>query len=184
MPFSRQRYNDQPTGPGGSNVRGIDPYDRDSMAQAILMKLARQAAQGMLPVAELCPTDSVPSNGNIVLRATISNGISIQWPSDGIVVAIRATVRDGTDASAASTLLRVQVDGNEELFPSASGSGPGFLPFAQISGNASWMGRYSTRREFKQATAWSMYVQNAQAGADIVADITFDIVRTSNLRSG
>jgi hypothetical protein len=166
-------------GPGDS-LEGWNPKENDSTAQRLLMRLAQGMSRALLPVAEVSPTDTVASNLNTVTAATTTNGISIQWPSNGIVVGIRATTRDGAAASMAGMLLRVQIDGNTELFPSAAGNGPGYLPFAMISGSAAFLGRYAMRREFKQTTYWQFYLQNTTAGT-LVADVAFDIVRTSNL---
>lgn len=166
-------------GPGDS-LEGWNPKENDSTAQRLLMRLAQGMSRALLPVAEVSPTDSVVSNLNVVPAGTTTNGISVTWPSNGIAVGIRATTRDGAAASMAGMLLRVQVDGNTELFPSAAANGPGYLPFAMISGSAAFLGRFAFRREFKQTTPWQIYLQNSTGGA-LTADVTFDIVRTSNL---
>jgi hypothetical protein len=171
-----------PHGPGTSQRRGIDPNDDDSVAQKLIMRTAFRMSEGLLPVAELSPTDTVTAfQINVGAGATV--GQSIQWPSNGVAVAIRATTSDGLAASMAGTFLQVQVDGSEELFPAASGNGPGFIPFAMISGTAAFLARYAFRREFQQATQWQINVQNTTGGA-IIATVAFDIVRTSNLRTG
>lgn len=154
------------------------------IVEQILKATARQMSMGLQPIAELQPTDTVSSFSNtIAANASGTVGIPFQFPSDGLAVGIRVNVADGTSLSFSSTLLRVQIDGDTELFPSASGGGAGFLSFSQISGNSSFLGRYLFRREFKQATFWQIFVQNRQ-NAQIVCDIAIDIVRTSNLRTG
>jgi hypothetical protein len=152
--------------------------DTEAVAMQILENSANEIAPAMIPVAELSPQGSVISNGNSVATVTISNGISIQWPCNGYLVGIRATTRDGALASAGGMLLRVQVDGTYELFPSAAGQGAGYLSFTMVSGNASFQGRYAVRRRFSQATFWTMYLQNTTGGT-LVADVAFDYVNTS-----
>jgi hypothetical protein len=152
------------------------PYDRTAAALSILTNAAEEIAPVMLPVAEMSPTGYLPMNGIAVLRATTAGAINIQWPCDGFLVAVMATPRDGTAVSLGSCLLRVQVDANTELFPSGTGGGAGFVPFSQIMNG---LGRLAIRRPFVQATQWAMYVTNAQAGVDVVCDVTFAIINCS-----
>jgi hypothetical protein len=144
----------------------------------ILENSANEIAPAMIPVAELSPQGSVVSNANSVTSGTISGGISIQWPCNGYLVGIRASTRDGAAASSSGMLLRVQVDGTYELFPSAAGQGAGYLSLTMITGNAGFMGRYAVRRRFSQATYWTIYLQNTTGGT-LVTDVAFDYVNTS-----
>jgi hypothetical protein len=153
--------------------------DPEAVSESILQQSADAIAPAMIPVAELSPQGSVLSNNNSVAATTTSGGISIQWPCNGYITGIRATTRDGAQASACGTLLRVQVDGTYELFPSATGGGAGFMPLAQISGYAAFLGRYAVRRRFTQATFWNIYLQNTTSGT-LVIDIAFDYVNTSS----
>jgi hypothetical protein len=152
--------------------------DPEAVALSILQSSADAVAPAMIPVAELSPQGSVASNANSVATVTTTGGISIQWPCNGYLVGIRATTRDGAVASMAGMLLRVQVDGTYELFPSAAGQGAGFLPFAMISGSAAFLGRYAVRRRFMQTTYWNFFLQNTTGGT-LVADVCFDYVNTS-----
>jgi hypothetical protein len=151
-----------------NDARNFDPYrerprdSQGSIASRILQKTAMLLSQGLQPFAEVQPTDTVSSFSNVVAAGATTNGIPIQFPCDGLVVGLRVSVADGTSLSYGSTLLRVQQDGDTELFPSASGGGPGYLSLSQISGNAQLIGRYLTRRPFQQATFWSIFLQNRQ----------------------
>lgn len=133
------------------------------------------------------PHGSVPANNITALASSgsSSQAISIQWPCNGFIVAIRATVRassnDNFVAGMSSTLLRVQVDGTDELFPSAAGGGAGFIPFSQISGAGAFLGRYAVRRKFLQTTYWNIFVNNTTAST-LVCDVSFDYINTSNPR--
>jgi hypothetical protein len=178
----------RPSGPGGSGVRGYDPQPEDSVAQRILMRLSVEAARGAFPAIELIPTDSVVLNDQVVGAGVTTNGVTFQFPCDGVLTGIRLTACDsstGVDVNQNAVLCRIQIDGNTELFPSATGIGAGFLPFGQASGNAasSSAGRYPIRVEFKQTNFWAVYLTNRLA-ASVACDITFDIIRTTNVRSG
>jgi hypothetical protein len=163
---------------------GNQPYDQNSVALAILGNTATQMSKAMLPVAEISPMGSVISNYNVALAssASQSQGISIQWPCNGFIVGIRASTEDGLAASMAGVLLRVQVNGQDELFPSASGQGAGYLPLVLISGNGAAFGRYAVRRAFQQANNWAIYLNNTTTG-NITVDIAFDYINTSTPRS-
>lgn len=182
------RY-DYPTGPGGRDVRGRDPRPDDSIEQRILLQTARKAGMGLMPVAELIPTDTVPLNLQLVPSGgTPTSGAQFQFPCDGIAVGLRCTCASAVDGSAvndASVLVRVQIDGTMELFPSASGTGPGYLPLSMVSGNAAnfSMGIYRFRSEFKQANRWAVYFAN-RLGVNVNVDVAIDIIRTTNLRIG
>jgi hypothetical protein len=154
-------------------------YDAAGLASKIIFRTSAIMSMGLLPLAELTPTDVVMANG-ISTPAGLTSNVSIQWPSDGVVVGVAATTRDGLAASMAGTLLEVKVDGNEEFFPAASGNGQGSMSFAMISG-FTFQSRFAIKAEFRQATAWTMTVTNTTAGT-VVADVGFLIVRTSNLR--
>jgi hypothetical protein len=153
--------------------------DTEAVALQILENSAQATAPAMIPVAELSPQGSVAINGTSVANATISGGISVQWPCNGYLVGIRATTRDGALASAGGMLLRVQVDGTYELFPSGAGQGAGYMSLAMISGNGGFLGRYAVRRRFTQSTYWTMYLWNTTATNPLVADVCFDYVNTS-----
>lgn len=154
-------------------------YDAAGLASKIIFRTSAIMSMGLLPLAELTPTDVVMANG-ISTPAGLTSNVSIQWPSDGVVVGVAATTRDGLAASMAGTLLEVKVDGNEEFFPAASGNGQGSMSFAMISG-FTFQSRFAIKAEFRQATAWTMTITNTTAGT-VVADVGFLIVRTSNLR--
>jgi hypothetical protein len=158
---------------------GAPLFDSSAVALAILGSTATAMSNAMLPLAEISPQGSVSSNNNSVTATTTSGGISIQWPCNGFAVGIRATTRDGAAASLAGMLLRVQVDGTFELFPSASGQGAGYLPLSQIMASANSLGRYAFRRRFTQATFWTIYLQNTTGGT-LVADVAFDYINTSS----
>lgn len=130
-----------------------------------------------MPLADLMPYGTVCLNGNSVLTLTTSALVQITWPCDGLLVGIRATTRDGAAASAGGMLLRVIVNGQEELFPNAAGTGAAFIPFSQISGNGAVFARYHIRRPFQQATAWQVSFNNTTGGT-LVADLGFDYVNT------
>jgi hypothetical protein len=158
-----------------SSAPVLSPSD---IAQSILKDTSQKLARGMVPLAEISPNGSVCSNGQSIAAATISNGISVQWPCDGILVGIRATTRDGLPASMAGCLLRVQVNSNEDLYPNAAGNGSGYIPFAQVSGVSSSFGRYLVRRTFSQTTYWTFYLNNTTAGT-LVCDVSFDYINTT-----
>jgi hypothetical protein len=151
----------------------------NSLALQILTESADAISPAMIPLAELSPQGSVASNLNSVNGTTISGGISIQWPCNGYCVGVRATTRDGAAASLCGMLLRVQIDGTYELFPSASGQGAGYLSFAMIQSSTLGLGRYAFRRRFTQATFWTMYLNNTTGGT-LIADVAFDYVNTSS----
>jgi hypothetical protein len=172
------------SGPGDGRVDGLDASPTASFVQRMLYRVSKAASMGLLPVAELVPTDTVAMNNLVVAAGNNPSPISIIWPSNGILVGIRCSTRDGAPASLSGMLLRVQQNGNTELFPSGQSSGgAGFLSFSQISGNAAFLGRYATKREFQQETNWVMYLQNT-TGGQLSVDVGFDIVRTSNLNTG
>lgn len=158
------------------------PYDQNAVSSQVLKHTANLASAAMLPVAELSPMGSVPANAISVATVATSSGINIQWPCNGFIVGIRATTRDGLAASMCGTLLRVLVNGQDELFPAANGGGAGYLPFAMISGNAAFLGRYAVRRAFQQATYWVIFVQNTTGGT-VVSDVSFDYINTSTPRT-
>jgi len=160
----------------------FDPTDPDRFALSILKESARCLAPAMVPVAEMTPNGSVVMNANTVTGANTPTGIPIQWPDDGFLVAIRASTRDGLATSMAALLLRVQIDGHDDLFPSGAGAGAGYMPLSMISGAMSQFGRYAVRKKFRQATQWIMYFENTTASTTIVADIAFDFVATGSPR--
>lgn len=154
-------------------------YDAEGLAAKILFRISAIMSMGLLPLAELCPTDVVMANGISIPTASTQN-VSIQWPSDGVVVGIAATTRDGLAASMGGTLLEIKIDGNEEFFPAASGNGAGSMSLAMISG-FQFQSRFATKAEFRQATAWTATLTNTTGGT-VVVDLGFLIIRTSNLR--
>jgi hypothetical protein len=162
-------------------------YDQCAAAVAILTNAAHEIAPVMLPVHETAPTAHLPVNGiqptpvGVPLQA-----IHIQWPCDGFLVAVMATIRDSNNYLASGTMLRVQVDGVTELFPAADNSGAGWMPFSQISqmrsqyGVITGIGRLEIRRPFTQAKPWVMYVQGINVGDfPSTSDITFFFIDNS-----
>lgn len=161
-----------------TTTKTASPYDCSAVARAILKETASKLSLAMMPRAELFPMGSVVLNQLNVFATSTSPSQSLTYPTDGYLVGIRATTEDGLAASMAGVLLRVQVDGREDLFSSGAGNGAGFMPFAMISGQFS-QGYWGTRREFLQANAWSVFIQNTTAGL-IIADLAFDYVNTRN----
>ena len=152
--------------------------DKRPLNIALLEDTAMALATALLPAARISPDGTVYSNF-ISVGAGSTAQFNVQWPCDGVLVGIRATTEDGLQASMSGTLLRVQVNGNTELFPSGSGQGAGFAPFAAISGSASFMGQYSARRAFKQVTQWVISIQNTGI-TTVVADVGWDYINTSS----
>ena len=156
---------------------------QQSFARQILREIAQAIAPVALPMVELWPTGELVSNGNSQATTSISGAIQIQFPCDGYVVGIAATVRSGAAADMAGTLLRVTVDGTTELF--TTGAAAGYKSFAQLSGVGAVgavSGYWKCRIPFRQATAWQLYVNN-QTGGTVVADIGFAFVNVSQPRS-
>lgn len=154
-----------------------------SFARQILRELATAIAPVALPMVELWPTGELQSNANAVNSLTISGAIQVQFPCDGYVVGIAATVRSGAAADMAGTLLRVSVDGSIDLF--TTGSAAGYKPFAQLSGVGAIgaiSGYWKCRIPFRQATAWQIYISN-QTNGSVTADVGFAFVNVSTPRS-
>jgi hypothetical protein len=165
----------------GADASGATPVlpSAANLAMLLLEKFADQVAPFMRPFAEIIPTRAVVLNQVATAANTTSANITVIWPTDGILFAIRATNEDGLDTSMAGTLLRVQVDGNTDLFSSGTGNGAGYIPFSQISGSTSSFGRYQITRRFRQANNWLISIQNT-TGSNVVSDLTFDILDVRN----
>lgn len=153
---------------------------RESAAAQILRDQAEVLAPIMFPVAEDRPTNGVEINGLTVPANTSVDNVQFTFPYNGMAVAIQASTRDGLATSMAGLLVRIQVDGVDDLW-AAQGGGGGFKPFSQISGDQSSFGRWAFRREFQQAAPWAMYFQNT-TGSDIVIDLEIATINTRNPR--
>jgi hypothetical protein len=151
------------------------------LAEKILSQVASALSRYMYPVARLVPNRSVTLNQISCTASVITSNVQLTYPTDGYLVGIRATTEDGAAASASGLLLRVQVDGSEDLFSSGQGNGAGYVAFSQISGQNSQLGSYMICRPFWQASAWVVSFNNT-TGSNLVADVTFDIVDTRNPR--
>lgn len=178
------RTTTRPLNTPGTQNTGI-PFDKDGVALQILKESAWQMANGMIAAAKISPDGAVIGNNISVAAATgagpgSTGGISFFFPCDGFIVAIGATVQDGTPLSYGSTSLRVQQNGEVDVFQSANGGGAGLLTFAQINGNA--QGLFPVRRRFQQASPWQLYVNNQQTGAVVVVDLSLFYVNTSSPR--
>ncbi len=157
--------------------RGPATYaDRTALAKQILANSAAAVADALLPVADYYPNRAVVLNAQTVLANQSLNDVNLTFPTDGYLVAIRASTEDGASASLSGLLLRIQVNGNEDFFSSGSGNGAGYISLAQLIAN---YGKYNLRRAFCQANAWSISFMNT-TGGNLVVDITFDIVDTRN----
>ncbi len=159
-----------------------DLLNPEDYALSILRASAHSIAPAMVPLAELTPNGSVMMNAQSVAGSNTPTGIPIQWPDDGFLVSIRASTRDGLATSMAALLMRIQIDGHDDLFPSGAGAGAGYMPLAMISGAFSQLGRYACRKKFKQAIQWIMYFENTTASTTIVADIALDYVAVGSPR--
>jgi hypothetical protein len=154
------------------------PIDREALARQILAASSKDVADICLPSIDMFPDRGVSINQFAVAANTESPAINVQFPTDGYAVYIAATTEDGLAASMAGTLLRVQVDGRDDLWSSGAGNGAGFKSFAQISGTFS-QGYYRFRRLFVQATNWVVFINNTTS-ANIVADLEIGIIDTRN----
>lgn len=153
--------------------------DRSQTAVGILLDSAEAMADGLIAVAEISPDGVVLANNVPVSGSTPSTGgFSVTFPCNGFIVAILATVQDGTALSLNSTGLRVQQNGDTDVFQAANGGGAGFMSFAMINSQAT---PFKIRRRFEQATQWQFYLSNPQTSA-IICDIGFAYVNTSNPR--
>lgn len=154
-------------------------YDYDKAAVAVLLNSAENMANGMIAVAQISPDGAVVLNNQPVAPGPFTTGgLSITFPCNGFIVSISATTQDGALATAAGVSLRVQQNGDTDLFQSAAGGGAGFKPFAQLQGV---QGQFPIRRRFTQATQWQVYIQNTTVG-EVVCDVSFAYVNTSNPR--
>jgi hypothetical protein len=151
--------------------------DRVQAALSIIRDSARELAARMYPVALLVPTNGIATVGISVPATTTLQSQQLQWPTDGIAVAIRATTADGLAASMAAMSLSVQVDGNKDLFAAATGGGTGFYPFSALVSNS--YGCWSFRKRFVQAQYWTFGLQNLSSGT-LVANVMFDYIDTRN----
>ena len=157
--------------------RGPATYaDRTALAKQILANSAAAVAEALLPVADYYPNRGVVLNQQTVFANASLNDVNLTFPTDGYLVAIRASTEDGAAASMAGILLRVQVNGNEDLYSSGSGNGAGYISLAQLVAN---YGKYNLRRAFCQANSWSISFMNVTAG-NLMVDLCFDIVDTRN----
>ncbi len=135
---------------------------------------ADQLGRFLSLATDVIPNFGLTLNGVSVTSTATSAAQPVQWPTDGYLVGISATVRgsgatnDLIQAGMYGTLLRVVKDGNEELF--TTGQGSGYVPFVQLAPNAQPF--FRIRRAFKNASYWQVYVQN-QSAATQVCDITF-----------
>lgn len=154
----------------------LPPIDRYALARDILAKSAQEVAPIVMPALDMWPDRGVVLNQLSVAAGTTTQAQNVQFPTDGYAVYIAATTEDGLAASMAGMLLRVQVDGRDDLWSSGAGNGSGFKPFSQISGVFS-QGMYRFRRMFVQATNWVIFVQNV-TGSNIVVDLEIGIVDT------
>jgi hypothetical protein len=153
--------------------------DRSKTAVAILLDSAEAMADGLIAVAEISPDGWVLANNVPVPGNTPSTGgFSVTFPCNGFIVAISASCQDGTPLSNSSTSLRVQQNGDTDVFQAANGGGAGFLPLITFALGG---GTQKLRRRFEQATQWQFYLQNVQ-GSQVICDIGFAYVNTSNPR--
>ncbi len=113
--------------------RGPATYaDRTALAKQILANSAAAVADALLPVADYYPNRAVVLNAQTVLANQSLNDVNLTFPTDGYLVAIRASTEDGASASLSGLLLRIQVNGNEDFFSSGSGNGAGYISLAQL----------------------------------------------------
>jgi hypothetical protein len=150
-------------------------------AWTVIQEVSQEIAPQMVPIADLVPTGGVTLNGLAVAAGTTSQNITLTYPTDGILLAIRGSTRDGAAASLAGMLLRVQIDGRTDMWSSGANNGAGFLSLAQLSGQNSTFGRYPVLVPFQQATTWTVYLENT-TGGDLVVDLDFDIKDLRNPR--
>jgi hypothetical protein len=157
---------------GVTSSRGT-PY---SLAALKMLAAAQDLlARYMAPASRLVPNRSITLNNLAVAAGLSLDNVTLSWPTDGLLVGIRASTQDGLLASMSATLLRVQQDGAEDVFSSGQGNGEGFVPFDQISGQNSSGGVYQLWRPFFQQANWQISLQN-NAATNIVANVTFDII--------
>lgn len=162
-----------------SNARPLmGTVDRYKVARDILNQSAADVAPIVMPALDMWPDRGVALNQVSVPAGTTTNSLNLQFPTDGFAVSIAATTEDGLAASMAGVLLRIQIDGRDDLWSSGTGNGAAFKPFSQISGQFS-VGVFRFRRMFLQANAWSIFVQNTTA-VNVVCDIVLGIVDTRN----
>jgi hypothetical protein len=147
--------------------------------KALLDQQFAASARGMRAAAESVPYGVTVINGQSVGGTTATNAIQLTWPCDGYLTGIRVSTRDAASASLGGMLLRITVDGQEELFPSGTGSGAGYMSFWQITGTDA--NRLAVTRRFRQATQWQVYLNNTTGGT-LVADLAFEYVNVQNPR--
>jgi hypothetical protein len=155
------------------------PYDRYALARSILAASARAVSKVVMPAVDMFPDRGVTLNQIAVAANSPSAALNLTFPTDGYTVAIAASTEDGEAASMAGALLQVQIDGRDQLWASGQGNGAGYKPFSQISGQFSNGGYWRFRREFLQASAWTVIILNT-TGSQIICDIEFAIVDTRN----
>jgi len=146
----------------------------DSVAKWIIQRAAEVTSRVMYPLAVLMPDGAVALN-NLSAPVGLSQSINLTWPTDGMLVAIAGTTQDGLLASMAGVGIQIVVDGQYNLISSGANQGSSYVPLAQVSGANSTLGRYLVKKEFRQATSWSVFLQN-NTGAAVPVDLRFDYI--------
>ena len=133
----------QGSGSGSSALARANrpPIDYGTISLQLIRDIAEEIAPTMVPIAELVPTRVVTLNQIGVAAASTNANINLTFPTDGILLAVSAVTEDGLPASMYGALLRVQVDGNTDLFSAGAGNGAGYMNFATLSLNL--LGRFS-----------------------------------------
>lgn len=148
-----------------------------SVAFEMFSRARKAIARCVIPSTDILPDGASTVNAVSVLTTATSPPQQVTFICDGYLVGLTASVRSGSGADEAGTLLAVVINGSTSLFQAAQ-QGTGYVPFGQLRPNGVG-GFFRIMAPIRQSVPYQVYVQNTTAGT-IVADVTLYYVNTSS----
>lgn len=135
----------------------------------------RQMGQyGRIGATRIVQTPDVPA----IAASSLAQPQTVNWRNDGIVIAMYGAELAGTPASFASTRVRVQIGGSDDLI--TDGQSGTYASFLSLFGAAqNW---FPLLRKVQQGVQWIVTYQNLNAGGTATPSLSFAFIADDDIK--
>ena len=115
--------------------------------------------------------------GSTVAASSSSSQVPVQWKDQGTVIAMYGQEAAGTAAAYATTDVRIQIGGSEDIV--TNGQTGDFVPLLALFGfTQNW---FPLWRRATPGTNWTVQFRNRNAGAAITPSLYFAFIADADL---
>lgn len=137
---------------------------RDALIREVRRAIQATSAWGRKPnyTLDVVPDMIVDLDSTSSIAAGMTNSISVRWPADGVVCCLMGGERAATP-DPGSISVRIQIEGKEDLFVSATGSGGASLSYQQLFAQGSALPWCPIAKRVRIGESWTVTFTNRHA---------------------